>query len=235
MTKIASVLGIDISQVKIASIVKGSTIVNFDILEKPPAQTINEDLSNNTNIFFNNSSILDTNKTNFNINSTFTRSLVELANSLNTIIGNGDLGIGYQILNSSILINTAKNNNTISPPSNNTNNSISNNTDPVNDNPNKDPSNNNTNPSNNTPSNNNNTNNNSTKPDDNKKNNLLDNFWYYVYCLLILIVIVVLVVFIVCQLKIKKDTTNLINNESNFGINDTTDRSFNIELQNKNK
>ncbi len=207
MTKIAKVLGIDISQVKIASIIKGSTIVNFDILEKTPAEIIEKDINNNKNNINNSNSTSNQINTNSGLdtNTTMSRSLVELADNLINIIGNGQLSLEYQILSSNVKINTARNNNTIiySNDSNNHNEQ-----------------------------NKNNTISNSTNDNDKKDKLKVNNyFWYYLFCSVIIVIIIILLVLIICLHKARGDN-KLIHNESNTDIYNVTGRSnFEIELK----
>lgn len=253
MTKIAAVMGIDRSQVKIASIVPGSTIVNLEVLEKTPAAILAEDLnkqninnSTTTDIFSitkvkaandtgantnaTTNSTDDANKNKTDIIKTFT--LNELANKLSIVISEGQFNLNYELLNSTVLINTARTDNSIPVIQNDT---AGNNTDeaPVDVNP--------VNPSNNNPENNNTNNStNGTGRATNSSKSIFESFWFYIYCALLLVVIIILLV-IICVWLNRSSNINanrrgqLIKDENESSRNNMISDSFNIELENKQK
>lgn len=239
MAKIASVLGIDISQVKIASIVKGSTVVNLDILEKPPAQIINEAITSNNNNTNNTNIPVPQNNTIIDANSTLARSLIEIKNSINNMIGEGSLGLGYELLSANVQLNTAKNDNKIIINNDETNN---NNTNQNNNNTKPDSNNNNSTDNNNTKKNDTDSRSESDgKPNnDDKSNKIFAQTWYYLYCFFVFVVIVIVISCICCVIRSRGDSQEnfnmLVQNESNVGISYVTERSNRvIELRDKSK
>ncbi len=232
MAKIAALLGIDISQVKLASIVKGSTIVNFDILQYTPSEIIEKDIFNNTAI--------DTSK-----------SLLEIAIDIDDIIGSGGINLDYHVLNSKVIMNNHRALKAIDIPTTITyeeptkNNTINNPTESYTIN-NPTESNTINNPTESYTINNSTEN---SKNDTINHSNTNNYFSYYIYCSIILIIIIALLVFIVVykikRIKREKDNiennnskdiqkNNLIKNESNTGVNNLNITSeFSLELKNK--